>query len=570
MERKWEERLKKVEELASYYERNPLLPVYRPKLSKPFQPSPVWKIFCRQAEAFHYVKNCEEDVHVFALEKNTQNGQRFYLVTTYCELWFYYTKDYKTSLMHCYEVIPEKDACKLYFDLEFYKPSNPEADGKNMVAKLIKLVSKKLEEIYDVNCSSKDVLNLDSSTDEKFSRHLIFLPHKTAFKNNIHVGNFVRTILQPAVALLESEAAALTPEGRASRVFQSSAPTAGLEGALINLPAAEDTSKSCPSIAHETAETEMSQQGENSEYSFLVVNDKEGRKQLFVDLGVYTKNRNFRMYKSSKAGKNVILKIAEDNKFVPTCQKNISLEEAYFLSSLVCNVGSGDDTKILTSDASEEERKTSAFLNSKTTRSARESIEGYQESPYPEIDSFVRSLVNKDGVQGGIRQWNYFSLEEIIVYDISGYRWCENIGRAHKSNNIMILKIKKTGRLKIHIECFPLPPRICLPFLFKEEEEYAVMDESENKEGHSDPTDVSKGSAFQENCVSRDLLLGDSAWEHANDDAWFLEATDDVELAEAASDGLNGDTEEIPDEVLLEAVRNHDSSAKNPANLRPG
>lgn len=91
-------------------------------------------------------------------------------------------------------------------------------------------------------------------------------------------------------------------------------------------------------------------------------------------------------------------------------------------------------------------------------------MEGYQGSPYPEIDNFVRSLVNKDGLQGGkettllftnecsaalflknlkiffssgIRQWSYFSLKELLIYDISGYRWCENIGRAHKSNNIM-------------------------------------------------------------------------------------------------------------------------------------
>uniref|UniRef100_A0A8B9QHM6 DNA-directed primase/polymerase protein n=1 Tax=Apteryx owenii TaxID=8824 RepID=A0A8B9QHM6_APTOW len=557
MKRKWEERLKKVEELASHYERNPLLPVYRPKLSKPFQPSPVWKIFCRQAEAFHYVKTCEEDVHVFALEKNTQNGQRFFLVTTYYELWFYYTKDYKTSLMHCYEVIPEKDACKLYFDLEFYKPANPGADGKSMVAKFIELVSQKLEEFYDVNCSAKDVLNLDSSTDEKFSRHLIFLPHKTVFKNNIHVGNFVRTILQPAMALMESNAAALIPEKRTGRVFQCSAPTGGLDGSLINLSAVEDASKSWPSIANKTTEIETSDQGENSEFSFLVVNDKEGRKQLFVDLGVYTKNRNFRMYKSSKAGKNVILKIAEDNKFVPKREKNVSLEEAYFLSSLICNVGSKDDTTILTSGSSEEERKMSAFLNSKTTRN---SIEGYQDSPYPEIDSFVRSLVNKDGVQGGIRQWNYFSLEEIIVYDISGYRWCENIGRAHKSNNIMILVDLKNEvwYQKCHdpvcreknfkSQSFPLPPRICLPFLFKE---VCIL-----------LTYLSESSLFQENSLSRDFLLSDTVWGNASDDTSFLEATDDVELAEAANDSLNCDTEEIPDEVLLEALRKQDTCAK--------
>lgn len=43
------------------------------------------------------------------------------------------------SLMHCYEVIPESTVCKLYFDLEFHKPSNKEADGKIMVSRLIQV-----------------------------------------------------------------------------------------------------------------------------------------------------------------------------------------------------------------------------------------------------------------------------------------------------------------------------------------------------------------------------------------------------------------------------------------------
>ncbi|KAM9236766.1 DNA-directed primase/polymerase protein [Leptosomus discolor] len=578
MKRKWEERLNKVEELASHYERNPLPPVYRPKLSKPFLPSSVWKIFCRQAEAFNYVKTCKEDVHVFALEKNAQSGQRFYLVTTYKELWFYYTKGCKTSLMHCYEVIPEKDACKLYFDLEFHKPANPGADGKSMVAKLIELVSQKLKELYDVNCSAKDVLNLDSSTDEKFSRHLIFLPQKTVFKDNIHVGNFVRTILQPAIRLIESKAASVIPEGGAGHVFQCSAEGVVLGGALTNLTAVEDASKGWSAIACKTKDTETSHQGEDFEFSFLIVNDKEGDKQLFVDLGVYTRNRNFRMYKSSKAGKNVILKIAEDNKFVPNCEENVSLEEAYFLSSLICNISVRDDTKVLSSGFSEEERKTSAFSNSETTSSSRGSVEGYQDSPYPEIDYFVHSLVNKDGVQGVIRRWSYFSLEEILVYDISGYRWCENIGRAHKSNNIMILVDlkKEVWYQKCHdpvcreknfkSQSFPLPPRICLPSLFREEEEYTLMDERGNTEEkvnpHSNASDLSKSTVSLEKSLSQDFLWSDSEWDNASDDARLLEATEDVELAEAANDSLDYAMEEIPDEVLLEALRKQDTCNK--------
>lgn len=41
--------------------------------------------------------------------------------------------------MHCYEVIPEGAVCKLYFDLEFHKPSNKGSDGKTMVSLLIQV-----------------------------------------------------------------------------------------------------------------------------------------------------------------------------------------------------------------------------------------------------------------------------------------------------------------------------------------------------------------------------------------------------------------------------------------------
>lgn len=43
--------------------------------------------------------------------------------------------------MHCYEVIPEGAVCKLYFDLEFHKPSNEGVDGKSLVFLLIQVVN---------------------------------------------------------------------------------------------------------------------------------------------------------------------------------------------------------------------------------------------------------------------------------------------------------------------------------------------------------------------------------------------------------------------------------------------
>lgn len=60
----------------------------------------------------------------------------------------------------------------------------------------------------------------------------------------------------------------------------------------------------------------------------------------FVHLvvGVYTKNRNFRLYKSSKLGKNSAFVLAEDNEFVPKPDKHLTKEESIFQASLISNV----------------------------------------------------------------------------------------------------------------------------------------------------------------------------------------------------------------------------------------
>ncbi|XP_007102906.2 DNA-directed primase/polymerase protein isoform X4 [Physeter macrocephalus] len=456
MERKWEAKLKQIEERASHYEREPLSLVYKPRLSKPEEPPSIWKLFHRQTEAFNFVKSCKEDVHIFALEYKVGDGQRIYLVTTYVQLWFYYKS--RRNLLHCYEVIPENAVCKLYFDLEFNRLANPGADGKKMVALLIEHVCKALQQFYRVSCSAEDVLNLDSSTNEKFSRHLIFQLHDVAFKDNIHVG-------------------------------------------------------------------------------------------------VYTRNRNFRLYKSSKIGKYVPLEVAEDNKFYPVQLKTISKENQYFLSALVSNVRFSDTLRILTCDISQNKQKRVEYFNHTST--SVETIEGFQCSPYPEIDQFVLLLVNKNGIKGGIRRWSYFFPEELLVYDICKYRWCENIGRAHKSNNIMILvdlknevwyqkchdPICKAENFKS--DCFPLPAEVRLLFLLKEEEEFTA-DETRNPHEPSSSAS-SKGT------------LSDADWDNGIDDAYILEATEDAELAEAAEDSLlsyNG-IDEIPDELIIEVLEEY-------------
>ncbi|XP_059765757.1 DNA-directed primase/polymerase protein isoform X5 [Balaenoptera ricei] len=529
MKRKWEAKLKQIEERASHYEREPLSLVYRPRLSKPEEPPSIWKLFHRQTQAFNFVKSCKEDVHVFALECKVGDGQRIYLVTTYAQLWFYY----KSRL------------------------ANPGADGKKMVALLIEHVCKALQQFYRVSCSAEDVLNLDSSTSEKFSRHLIFQLRDVAFKDNIHVGNFVRKILEPAFHLIASEDDDMTPE-TTGHEFSHFSETPIKQGISFSKKSTDEDIGESWTTNSEKLERLGSAKQSSPDLSFLIVKNNIGEKHLFVDLGVYTRNRNFRLYKSSKIGKYVPLEVAEDNKFYPIQSKNISIENQYFLSALVSNVRFSDTLRILTCDISQNKQKRVEYFNHTST--SVETIEGFQCSPYPEIDQFVLLLVNKNGIKGGIRRWNYFFLEELLVYDICKYRWCENIGRAHKSNNIMILvdlknevwyqkchdPICKAENFKS--DCFPLPAEVRLLFLLKEEEEFTA-DKTRNSE--------TKNPREPSSSASSKGTFSDADWDNGIDDAYILEATEDAELAEAAENSLLGynGIDEIPDELIIEVLQ---------------
>nr|XP_021506430.1 DNA-directed primase/polymerase protein [Meriones unguiculatus] len=409
----------------------------------------------------------------------------------------------------------------------------------NFVKSCKEHVCKALGELYNVHCSAEDVFNLDSSTEEKFSRHLIFQLHEVAFKDNIHVGNFVRKILQPALHLLAKE-----DEDKIPEVMSHEASC--FSDVLLKQEVSEAWEKPGP----------PKQCG--PDLSFLVVKNSLGEKHLFVDLGVYTRNRNFRLYQSSKKGKCVPLEVAEDNRFIPKQAKDISEENQYFLSSLVSNVRFSDTLRILTCDTSQTRRKWDEYFNS--TGTSVEPIEGFQCSPYPEVDQFVLSLVNKHDIQGGIRRWNYFFPEELLVYDICKYRWCENIGRAHKSNNIMILVDLKNEvwYQKCHdpvcraqnfkSNCFPLPTEVSLLFLLKDEEEFTAdeADETSNSLTKIPPSSNLPAGGFSA-----------GAWDD-DEDACFLEATEDAELADAADRSLldySSSVDDIPDELIIEALQ---------------
>ncbi|KAM4750895.1 DNA-directed primase/polymerase protein [Anableps anableps] len=524
---RWGDRLKKVEQLAQSFQQNPLTTPYKPRLW-PCQPSSVWKLFPRQNLAINFAQSCKEAVHVFALEKEKAPlGQRIYLVTSYSELWHYY-RVYPQSLMHCYEVIPEGAVCKLYFDLEFHKPSNKGSDGKSMVSLLIQYVCDKLMEVYGIECSVKNVLNLDSSTAEKFSRHLIFMLQNAAFKDNIHVGRFIHAILQPIISKLRS----------GSRLYKGDiSQTDNNRQAHVDSEMAQS-----PDVKRRKQEVR--------DLSFLLVKNKDDHNGLFVDLGVYTKNRNFRLYKSSKVGKNAAFTVAEDNQFAAKPAKGMYVEESVFLASLVCNI-SFTGQRILTWDIPEtKEVKTPTPQSQHGSDSNPGTFSGCQSSPYQEVDNFVLTLVRKDGVQGSIRRWSYFAADQLLVYDVAKYRWCENVGRFHKSNNIMIVvdlkeeiwyqKCHDPDCRNFRSSGFPLPQEICVSYILTldEEDQAYLMDDTGNIELSQAPnSSVCPADETPEE------------WGDEQDEREYLKSLNDFEQ----------NSVEISDQLLLTCVADFDS-----------
>lgn len=63
----------------------------------------------------------------------------------------------------------------------------------------------------------------------------------------------------------------------------------------------------------------------------------------------------------------------------------------------------------------------------------------YGRSPFPALDGFIESIASFGSVSGKIRCWYWFSQDGLMIYSMSRSRYCEHIGREHKSNHVMYI-----------------------------------------------------------------------------------------------------------------------------------
>jgi hypothetical protein len=391
---------------------------------------------------------------IFSSEKS-DTGKRKYMVGHLGRFLDYYWCKVDPQHRFYYELIPENTPCRLYLDLEFSKIANPgisNHDAELLLDELFMEMKFELEDQLGIrNFDRSHVVDLESSTASKFSRHwIVHLPDQQLFAHTTAVGHF----MQQFISRLANDQATNMLKERGRHLLQK-----------YFLVAA------APS---KTQKQEM-----------------EPKKTCFIDAGVYTKNRLFRILGSQKFGKppSAALRIADRNEFrfpngfsnklfyLPDMQqRNVDVDESQEdtdqIENAVEEFKTATDWKshaealaqtlvvplnwakvaypILPFDPSVlkdiSRTKTKIVGQSRGIPSTMSLSVG--KSPYPLIDNFVENRLGaRGGIQGYIRAWsiaeapcksnvNGTSTPAFITYQMSRNRWCECIGRAHRSNNI--------------------------------------------------------------------------------------------------------------------------------------
>ena len=155
--------------------------------------------------------------------------------------------------------------------------------------------------------------------------------------------------------------------------------------------------------------------------------------KIFIDMGVYSRNRNFRILHSSKIGKNCFLIPAS-----PSESKDPESED-FFVSTLVTSVYWKPGLRILTMATPKGEMKPLQLKNNITNINS--SLTSSHSSNFPKIDEFILQWIKNNAYgsnanKNNIRFTNIITFDNSILYNISGTRFCFNVSRDHKSNNV--------------------------------------------------------------------------------------------------------------------------------------
>ncbi|CAH8849763.1 unnamed protein product, partial [Trichobilharzia szidati] len=405
-------------------------------------PTSVRKIFRKQEDAITFAKQFGEGMMVFSYESLSvgNEGQRMFLASGIHSFFHSYKQMDPSSRCH-YEVIMVDTPAKLYLDLEFCKLSNENKNGEEAVSSFLKALFGCIEFFYGIKISLSEVLTLDASTSKKFSQHIIINNANLLFQTNLEQGQVIRILCKclSQYSLLNTDLA-YTEEcchclEQISQITQIIFPEIGFT---------EQDAKNCFALSKDAQS-----------------NDNNKLWKCICDLGVYTRNRNFRLAGSCKlSGSGLLLpynvadKSAEFSSIWPnwrswalTLVTYIDNKCSHLLNRPVenCCCGNSSFTGSL-SVKSSFDPDLDTFLNKSTDHvchSLPTNFHAFVKNVIAEW--FSRGLTTVQTASNTAlcisdNQMKITSLSEgKFSIKVEKLRYCERIGRAHKSNHIILI-----------------------------------------------------------------------------------------------------------------------------------
>jgi len=511
---------------------------------------------------------------IFAVER-AAGGKRKYICAHLGRFMHHYWRECDPSARHYYELIRDGDPCRLYFDLEYTKRANPNINSfksEQLINEFLSELRTELQNTYNITIERKHIVDLDSSTNSKFSRHfIVHFPKGELFSNAVECGHFVKRFvgrlaeevatgvldmrcptlaeclfvnttflpttttttntdtITTVIGTTDTDTSAIDKKGQIDdqKDISEASPLVIMEKPVVNLTdrtigfgypdgQVRSTSPSSSTIQEPPSTTINETQHESVEDAKDTIQHKT---TCFVDTGVYTRNRLFRLMGSTKYGKpaSAALHISSTNEFsfsekignehfyVPEMMNTTTKKSCMELTKMRCyydeeeedfdkqlnweshataladtlivpiNYRSIDTNQILPimSPPKQDRHQQIKNNNIRYTPSALRnqaciplhtnrispskqaySIDSSPISPFPTLDQFVNNVLGtRNGIRGQIRAWSieYNEFQEgnsnlsssIVTYQMKENRWCENINRPHKSNNIIwVVSIK--------------------------------------------------------------------------------------------------------------------------------
>ena len=241
----------------------------------------------------------------------TKGWKRFFIVATRAEFHATYIR-IQPEHRNFYEVITENDYCRLHFDIECSRELNPDFNYESAMEIFKNRVSREfgmslahnfdpdtISRLIDGSMCHEMFLEMDSTNNKKFSRHLVLnMRPGVFFKNNIDVGNFVDSLMHK----IHCE----------SLFMKNSTTFADISGS-------------------------ENMQNTRAMRRLYVLDSKGGTvfRKLMIDTTIYTRDRQFRLVLSSKYKGNPRRALYPYDSFMYTRDETEIVTYEYFISSLV-------------------------------------------------------------------------------------------------------------------------------------------------------------------------------------------------------------------------------------------